>query len=65
MKQTAIEWLTDIFYANEGIMKSEWLEHAKELEKIYMEKIYGKLLVDENNKVLEFEEYYKKTFKSE
>lgn len=29
---TAVEWLTDKFYANEGIMKSEWLEQAKELE---------------------------------
>jgi hypothetical protein len=33
MKQTAVEWLTHIFYANEGIMKSEWLEQAKEMEK--------------------------------
>ena len=29
---TAVEWLTDKFYANEGIMKSEWLEQAKEME---------------------------------
>ena len=30
---TPVEWLAEIFYANEGIMKSEWLEQAKQMEK--------------------------------
>ena len=34
LEQTAVEWLTYKFYANEGIMKSEWLEQAKEMEQV-------------------------------
>ena len=66
MKQTAIEWLTDIFYANEGIMKSEWLEHAKEMEKKQIILAHGIKDIGVNNmKCVTGEQYYNETFKSE
>ncbi len=32
-KQTAVEWLIERFYANEGMMTTKQLEQAKEMEK--------------------------------
>ena len=66
---TAVEFLEkelyERFHLSYLVLFNELIQQAKEMEKIHMEKIYGKLQVDENNKVLEFEEYYNKTFKSE
>ena len=64
--RTAVEWLTHTFYANEGIMKSEWLEQAKEMEKqqivhAWNDGLWGKLREGEDNA----ESYYTETFKSE
>lgn len=43
---TAVEWLAEKFYANEGIMKSVWLELAKEMEndQIYSEEEVREML---------------------
>ena len=62
MKQTAVGWLTDIFYANEGIMKSEWLEKAKEMEK---QQIIDAANSENSVDINHGEQYYNETFKSE
>ena len=38
-------------------------EELLEMEKEQMKKFYGKLQVDENNLILDFEQYYNETFK--
>ena len=66
MKQTAVEWLTDKFYANEGIMKSEWLEKAKEMEKQQiMNAVYDSMGTNFDPNMGRAELYYNTTFKSE
>ena len=40
-------------------------EELLEMEKEQMKKFYGKLQVDENNLILDFEQYYNETFKQQ
>ena len=62
--KTAVEWLAERFYANEGIMKSEWLEQAKAMEKEQiMESWKHGNLPTFLGRVLTAEEFYNETFK--
>ena len=41
---------------------SEYFKQALQMEKEQMKKFYGKLQVDENNLIMDFENYYNQTF---
>jgi hypothetical protein len=64
--KTAVEWLIDELY-KQGISlyTPELIAEAKEMHKEQMKKFYGKLQVDENNLVIDFENYYNQTFKQQ
>ena len=77
MKQTAVEWLAEKYdYAYWMVKRDEispalaeewkkhYLEQAKEMEKEQMERIYYGYN-QYNDEHLDFEQYYKETFKSE
>ena len=62
MKQTAVEWLYEVFYGTETFNQKEVLEQAKEMEKEQiMNAWYNSLTKGEFNSALE---YYNETFKS-
>jgi hypothetical protein len=63
--KTAVEQL--LYYLPNSIKGQfkEQIEQAKEMEKEQMKKFYGKLQVDENNLIMDFENYYNQTFKQQ
>jgi len=63
-KQTAVEWLIEQIIKEKGLVDLD-IKAAKKMEKEQMKKFYGKLQVDENNLVMDFENYYNQTFKQE
>lgn len=59
---TAVEWLEDIFWNNEGMITSKHLEQAKQMEK---QQIINAWIADDNPlQRLKAEQYYNKTFKN-
>ena len=75
MKQTAVEWFVDqlSYTTTDGNIISyhknitHLFEQAKEIEKEQMKESYNEALYQDvdNTELLEFEQYYNKTFKSE
>jgi hypothetical protein len=64
-KQTAVEWLEEQFWNNEGMLTSKKLEQAKEMEKdrivkAYNEDLYGGL--SGHRKFNDGEQYYNETY---
>ena len=71
MKQTAVEWLYEVFYGTETFNQKEVLKKAKEMEKEQIMKAFYKGRQEEqyknlfNNHVRKSEEqYYKETYES-
>ena len=69
MKQTAVEWLEDQYIKHSGnlLEMGKSFEQAKAMEKEQMKESYNEALYQDvdNAELLEFEQYYNKTFKSE
>jgi hypothetical protein len=74
MKQTAVEWLQEQLecFGNKHELQMSWatvdelLKQAKEMEKEQMALCYKVGVIDGNNgEILNFDNYYKETFKSE
>jgi hypothetical protein len=72
--KTAVEQILDAIIGedaqgNDFRVKDNFTQDAiskfLQLEKEQMGKFYGKLQVDENNLVIDFENYYNQTFKQE
>jgi hypothetical protein len=64
--KTAVEYLVEQLFPK--VLSEEQyyhIEQAKEMEKEQMKKFYGKLQVDENNLIMDFENYYNQTFKQQ
>ena len=62
--KTAVEWLHELSKQRE-LDKFDW-QQAKEMEKEQMSLCYKVGVIDGNNgEILNFENYYKETFKSE
>jgi len=64
-QQTAVEWLEEQFWNNEGMLTSKKLEQAKEMEKeriikAYNEDLYGGL--SGHRKFNDGEQYYNETY---
>ena len=64
-QQTAVEWLIEQFWNNEGMLTSKKLEQAKEMEKeriikAYNEDLYGGL--SGHRKFNDGEQYYNETY---
>ena len=54
----------DMYERNQLLLEDIALR-AKKMEKEQMKKFYGKLQVDENNLILDFEQYYNENFKQQ
>ena len=74
MKQTAVDWLQEQLecFGNKHELQMSWatvdelLKQAKEMEKEQMALCYKVGVIDGNNgEILNFDNYYKETFKSE
>ena len=70
MKQTAVEWLQFQIYNKDMGEIPMWIydfcQQAKEMEKEQMALCYKVGVIDGNNgEILNFDNYYKETFKSE
>jgi hypothetical protein len=72
--KTAVEQILDAIISedaqgNDFRVKDNFTQDATskflQLEKEQMKKFYGKLQVDENNLILDFEQYYNETFKQQ
>ena len=66
-QQTAVEWLIEQFYNNEGMLTTKKLLKAKEMEKERIETAYNKGTVHgidypESTLPLTGEQYYNETF---
>jgi hypothetical protein len=64
--KTAVEYLVEQLFPK-ALSQEQYhhIEQAKKMEKEQMKKFYGKLQVDENNLILDFEQYYNETFKQQ
>jgi hypothetical protein len=63
MKQTAVEWLSDHLVNEMNFDYWKAIEQAKEMEKEQMALCYKVGVIDGNNgEVLNFEQYYNKTY---
>jgi hypothetical protein len=71
MKQTAVEWLFEQVWITSGEDLPELLEQAKEMEKEQIMNAYnhgqnnGYMYSDGNSNIIQAEQYYNETFKSE
>ena len=77
MKQTAVEWLHNQLHLNISLYQDEWqiieglMEQAKEMEKEQILESYkhgqnnGYMYRDGNSNIIQAEQYYNETFKSE
>jgi len=65
MKQTAVEWLVEQFNSEEFIYRDRTniIQQAKEMEKQQHSATYGNALKDMISNKIDFEKYYKETFK--
>lgn len=66
-KQTAVEWLMEQFWNNEGMLTTKKLEQAKEMEKERIETAYNKGTVHgidypESTLPITGEQYYNETY---
>ena len=68
--KTAVEWLLEQ-YVNKGIITIEDIEQAKEMEREQILKSYkhgqnnGYMYRDGNSNIIQAQQYYNETFKSE
>jgi hypothetical protein len=66
MKQTAVEWLVEQWPILESQIPERILEQAKEMEKEQIEEAYNVgYYMSKESSIMNCEEYYEETFKSE
>jgi hypothetical protein len=63
--KTAVEWLEDIFWNNEGIITSKHLEQAKEMEKEQIVNAHYQGYRSSIGTTEISEQYYNETFKQQ
>ena len=65
-EQTAVDWLENIFWNNEGMITAKHLEQAKKMEKNQLENSYLQGFGQcDHDGVMDFHKYYKQNFKQQ